>query len=100
MLVECSLVSCPADAEAVVEQRLHQRAESTAQAALQIRDADLDALLAHLAQHPRVRGWVAAQVRRGVQAELARTAPAPAAPPPPTAPSERRLSELFPSPGV
>lgn len=96
ILVEASIVPCPAQAEAVVTERLHRRgAEVLARAAESGElptGRDLDALLASLASNPRVERWLAYQLTRAVRAELAcGTAPLV---PPPAAPT-RTVADLL-----
>ncbi len=101
ILVETSLVSTPADPGAAAIERLHgQGAAALARAAsgAQLDGRDLDLMLASLASLPRVRGWLDAQIDRGVRAALTRLGISPSAPPPPApAPGGRSLSDIFPA---
>lgn len=78
MLIEASIVPCPAQASAVVTERFFRRGgEALARALGAPGDADPDALLAFLANHPRARAWLSAEIARGVRAEMALIATTP-----------------------
>lgn len=74
ILVEASLVPCPAQQTAVVIERLHRGgAEDLARAVGAPPGGDPDRLLAYLAAHPRVRSFLTAELTRIVRAELERS---------------------------
>lgn len=92
-LVEATLTPTPAQQQAVVIERLHRGGARDLDAALRGEAHDPDRLLAYLAHHPRVRAWLAAEIRRAVAAERA-ALPTPS----PTAP--RSVSDLIRSKGA
>lgn len=88
-LIECSLVSTPAQANAVVTERLYSRAARGAGAVE--RDqmpmaGDLDALLNQLSEDPRVLRWAENLVQRVAGKSVSVS----------TAPKERSIEDLFP----
>ena len=95
-LMEASLVSVPAQAEAVVTERMHQRAVKTLTNTLRAPSgADFDALMSYMASDPATRAWLKRFIRSLIIET--REAPAPAADPLPDLP--RTIGDLFPSSG-
>lgn len=90
-LVECSLVSCPADPNAIVTARVAQRGMTALERGLrgeQVSRGDEDAMLAYLAGLPQVRTWIG----RLIDEHIALRGN-PSSPPPPSA--ARTLGELL-----
>jgi len=114
-LIECSLVTTPADPRAIVTARAQARAAASIDQALRGGPADLDRILPALGGDDRVRGWARNMLRAelaelltvdaaDVESTLARllgaAPPAPTSPPPPAPeptpePGPRRVADLF-----